>query len=108
MLITLGYLMILWPSGKLIEVVTKRWRKDCESKGKSLANVGKYIGFFERILILTSILLSHYEMIGFLIAAKSLLRFREEERKQTEYVLIGSLLSFSAAILTGLVLLKAF
>jgi hypothetical protein len=37
--------------------------------------------------------------IGFLVAAKSILRFEEaKEQKLAEYVLIGSLLSFSIAI----------
>jgi hypothetical protein len=37
--------------------------------------------------------------IGFLVAAKSILRFEEaKEQRLAEYVLIGSLLSFSIAI----------
>ena len=42
--------------------------------------------------------------IGFLVAAKSILRFEEaKEQKLAEYVLIGSLLSFSIAIILSAV-----
>ena len=44
--------------------------------------------------------------IGFLIAAKSVLRFNDikgsDARKEAEYVLIGTLMSFAFSILTGL------
>ena len=48
-------------------------------------------------------------MIGFLLAAKSLLRFRENDSVKSEYVLVGTLLGFGMAIATGacvLLLLK--
>ena len=53
---------------------------------------------------LTAVLLGKYEAIGFLITAKSILRFRQDtEMKQSEYVLVGTLLSYGSAILLGLV-----
>ena len=46
------------------------------------------------------------EGVGFLIAAKSVFRFgdlsKAKDRKLTEYILIGTLLSFGLAILFGL------
>jgi ABC-type nitrate/sulfonate/bicarbonate transport system permease component len=39
-----------------------------------------------------------------LIAAKSLLRFQETDIKRTEYVLIGTLLSFGVAVLLGVII----
>ena len=51
-------------------------------------------------------LLNQLAAIGFLIAAKSILRYGDKDskgaRKQTEYVLIGTLLSFTMAIIIGL------
>jgi len=51
-------------------------------------------------------LTGHFEAIGFLLAAKSIFRFGDlkeaKDRKLTEYVLIGTLLSFGLALLTGL------
>lgn len=70
-----------------------------------LKNAGEYIGILERLLILGFILTNNWSGIGFLLAAKSVFRFsdlqKSEHRKQTEYIMIGTLLSFSIAILAG-------
>jgi hypothetical protein len=54
-------------------------------------------------LILTFILIDCIEGVGFLLAAKSIFRFGElsksNEIKTTEYVLIGTLSSFTIAII---------
>lgn len=67
---------------------------------------GKYIGVLERLFILGFVIGNFWEGIGFLLAAKSIFRFGDlnnaKERHLTEYVLIGTLLSFGAAILVGL------
>jgi hypothetical protein len=47
---------------------------------------------------------NQFEAIGLLIAAKALLRFQDDDLKLTEYVLIGTLLSFTMTILIGLAL----
>jgi len=73
---------------------------------KSLPNAGKYIGIIERLFVLVFIILGRWEAIGLLITAKSVFRFNDlkesNSRKLTEYILIGTLLSFGLAILTGL------
>jgi hypothetical protein len=66
-----------------------------------LPNAGKLIGIIERFLVLTFILLNQYAAVGFLIAAKSILRFKPDETLKTEYVLIGTMLSFGIAIAIG-------
>ena len=52
------------------------------------------------------IITNNWQGIGFLLAAKSVFRFgdlsRSEDRKLTEYILIGTLLSFGLAILVGM------
>ena len=72
----------------------------------SLQDAGKYIGIMERLFVFAFILTDHWEAIGFLLAAKSIFRFGDlkesKERKLTEYVLIGTLLSFGMAVLIGL------
>lgn len=73
---------------------------------------GLFIGRLERLLIFMMTLAGHVEAIGFLIAAKSILRFnelsREKDRQVSEYVIIGTLASFAwglaAAQATKLVL----
>lgn len=43
-----------------------------------------------------------FEAIGFIVAAKSILRFKDTDTAKTEYVLAGTFLSFGIAILCGL------
>lgn len=79
---------------------------------KSLPNAGKYIGIIERLFVLVFIILGRWEAIGLLITAKSVFRFNDlkesNSRKLTEYILIGTLLSFGLAILTGLFYLGTY
>ncbi len=107
MAILIGYLLIIFPTGFLIGKATKRWQNEVEDdlRKNSLDAAGRYIGIFERILVLTFIITANFSAIGFLIAAKSILRFSDKSetgaRKQTEYVLIGTLMSFTVTILIG-------
>ena len=102
-----GYLVVIFPIGFIIGKATQRWQKEIKKEDgiKSLEKAGRYIGIFERILVLTFILTDNFSAIGFLIAAKSILRFSDKSksgaRKQTEYVLIGTLMSFALTILIG-------
>jgi hypothetical protein len=63
------------------------------------------LGILERLFIFFFILLKYWEGIGFLLAAKSVFRFgdlsKSEDRSLTEYILIGTLLSFGMAIATA-------
>ena len=103
-----AYLIVIFPTGYLIGKATRRWQDEIEPtyKMNSLEAAGRYIGIFERILVLTFIITDNFAAIGFLIAAKSILRFSDKSetgaRKQTEYVLIGTLMSFAITILLGL------
>ncbi|SMO43956.1 DUF3307 domain-containing protein [Solitalea koreensis] len=107
LLITSAYIVVIWPMGMIINMATKSWREKINDDQASLENAGKWIGIFERIMVLTFVLMQQYEGIGFLIAAKSILRYSDQDedknkaRKQTEYVLIGTLISFSLSILLG-------
>lgn len=88
--------------GKLLEGLSNQIALD----HKSLPNAGKYIGILERLFVLVFIILGRWEAIGLLITAKSVFRFNDlkesNNRKLTEYILIGTLLSFGIAILTGI------
>lgn len=65
---------------------------------------GRIIGTCERFLIVLFVILTQYEAIGFLVAAKSILRFSStQESKKSEYVLAGTLLSIAIAIVLGLI-----
>jgi hypothetical protein len=111
MALVLGYVIILWPSGILVRELIAKWRvqlEDHKEEGESLSKAGMWIGFLERLLALTFILINQYAALGFLIAAKSILRLNpSHERKTrmyTEYVLVGTLLSFTIALFVGLIL----
>jgi hypothetical protein len=98
-----AYIFCTFPLGIIIGLATKSWRDEITiNKADSLNEAGKWIGIFERILILTFVINDHYDAIGFLIAAKAILRFKESEYKLTEYVLIGTLISFTLTILLGI------
>ena len=65
---------------------------------------GRIIGTCERFLMLIFVILAQYEAIGFLVAAKSILRFSStKESEKSEYVLAGTLLSIAVAIVLGLI-----
>ncbi|PCH77880.1 MAG: hypothetical protein COB98_02125 [Flavobacteriaceae bacterium] len=105
--LALGYAFILQPVSILMYQLTRNWHQEIdEKKDASLKNAGKWIGMLERILILTFIVIGQFTAIGFLLAAKSIFRFgdltQKKDRKLTEYILIGTLLSFTITILVGL------
>ena len=102
-----GIVFVTFPTSILIKNGISIWTPESKDKGDdSLQNAGNYIGMLERLLIYCFILTGHFEAIGFLLAAKSIFRFGDlkeaQDRKLTEYVLIGTLLSFGIAIATGL------
>ena len=72
-------------------------------RNNGLRDGGRQIGLLERGLISALLLLDHPLGVGFLIAAKSILRFGTATRDQrtAEYVIIGTLASFGWAILTA-------
>ena len=105
-------LFVTFVSGILIKVILQPWQNAIEpakkekQKSTSLAGAGKIIGILERLFVFAFILLNAWSAIGFLIAAKSVFRFGDltegKNRQLTEYVLIGTLLSFGIAIGAGL------
>ena len=94
-----GFAATVRGSGLLITKYTKRIVKENSLKFEGLLNGGKVIGQLERSLIFLFIFIGQPAGIGFLVAAKSILRLEEaKKQKLAEYVLIGTLLSFSLAV----------
>ena len=98
-----AFVFCLRPANFFIQNIFKDANISIPDSGKenSLPNAGRVIGNMERMLLLVFVMLGQYEAIGFLLAAKSLLRFRETDTVKSEYVLVGTLLSFGIAILLG-------
>ncbi|WP_417875918.1 DUF3307 domain-containing protein [Winogradskyella sediminis] len=95
------------PTSIIMKVIFSKWNISKLTKdNESLKDAGNYIGVLERLLVFVFIITGHWEAVGFLITAKSVFRFGDltasKERKLTEYILIGTLISFGIAILTSL------
>lgn len=104
---TSGFIFITSPvgifAGKFLNAVIPNKNKT------NKMNVSAWIGILERILIFIFILTGQFAAIGFLIAAKSVFRFndaREDGNKKAEYFLLGTLISFTLAIVVGLLVSK--
>jgi hypothetical protein len=73
-----------------------------ENNSKDEIKTGRIIGYLERIIILVLFLADLPAVVGFLITAKSILRYaeikNERDKVMVEYVLIGTLLSFTIGI----------
>ena len=97
-------------SATIMKLIMAKWSLDEDSNDQSLPKAGYYIGLLERSFVFIFIILQQWQAIGFLIAAKSVFRFgdlsKARDRKLTEYILIGTLLSFGLAILIGLLYLQ--
>lgn len=97
--------MVFKPASALIGALLKPWQERIGTDD-SLVNGGAFVGYLERGLIVTFVLLDQWQAIGFLLTAKSILRFNElkgrNNRQRSEYVLLGTLLSFSLSIALGL------
>lgn len=99
-------LLLTKPTSILVKIIISKWTPHTDDAA-SLASAGMYIGIIERLLTFLFILSNHWEAVGFLIAAKSIFRFGDlkeaKDRRLTEYVLIGTLLSFGIAITAGVI-----
>ncbi len=100
-------LFLTQPVSIIMKAIFSKWNIEKLTKGnESLKDAGKYIGILERILVFIFIITNHWEAVGFLITAKSVFRFGDlkesKHRKLTEYILIGTLISFGIAIVTGI------
>ena len=76
---------------------------------KSLPGAGRVIGYLERGLIFALVLFGQAQGVGLLIAAKSILRFGavKDDRRLSEYVIIGTLASFGWALIVAFATLHA-
>lgn len=109
LIVIIGWLLLWQPAGITIGKLTKKYREEIDEADKdtSLPEAGKMIGLLERTLIFILILQGQLGAVGFLIAAKSILRYSDHKEvnnpiRLSEYVIIGTMMSFLVAILVGL------
>ena len=76
-LLVTGYTIVIWPLSMMLGLATPRWRIQIQDQitasENSLAEAGRWMGIFERVMVFTFILTNHFEGIGLLITAKSIL-----------------------------------
>jgi len=116
MIYILAYAIAAGPVSYMVRLLTDKWATELEKNEVGLKNAGFWIGFLERVLIITFIFIEEYTAIGFLVAAKSILRLIDKpeapriptkpasifnSRNHTEYVLIGTFISFIFALFIG-------
>lgn len=101
----LAYYLAIWPAGRVVSRALRRFTSEQEGlTGGGLVDGGLWIGRLERVLVLTFLLMGTFSVIGYVIVAKSILRFREVSssqpggRKLAEYVIIGTMLSIVLAL----------
>lgn len=110
MTITAGFLIATRAGGFAIGIFMERFKllgletkSVQEREDRGLREAGSWIGLLERALGFVLILTGEFQALGFLIAAKSILRFQyARDRSHSEYVIIGTLASFSWAIAAAL------
>lgn len=72
-----------------------------------LPGAGTYIGWLERFLVLTALVLQSPSTVGLILTAKSVVRYPElKSLRFAEYFLIGTLLSVALALVGGAILIK--
>lgn len=111
LLLLIAIFMITSVSAIVIKIIITQWNPESKKENDdSLAKAGRYIGILERLFVFIFVITNHWEAIGFLLAAKSVFRFGDltssKDRKLTEYILIGTLLSFGFAIFLGVLYLQ--
>jgi|SRR6516162_2824724 len=103
------YVAVVFVGGYFIRYLTRNLAAGIDKPGETaeqIKNAGLYIGWLERFLVLTAILVQSPSLIGLILTGKSIARFPDLKERFAEYFLIGTLLSITLAVLGGLMLTK--
>ena len=105
------YIAVMFGGGYVVRSLTKPLTKqDMSVLGETtneMQNAGMYIGWLERFVVLTALVLQSPATVGLILTAKSIARYPEMKSVRfAEYFLIGTLLSMSLGIIGGIILLK--
>jgi Protein of unknown function (DUF3307). len=114
LLIFLCFLLCLKPANIIIKILlsflnlpfSPNTKKEEFQENEDLERAGRRIGAIERSLALILVLLGQFTAMGFIITAKSILRYNNSPLGKAEYVLIGTLLSFGIAMILGIGITK--
>jgi hypothetical protein len=96
--------------GKTVQPLLAELHADGGPRVPGLAGADRWIGMLERGLIFLLVVAGEPGGVGWLLATKGLLRFGEirepGQRKEAEYILIGTLLSFGWALVVAFATLR--
>ena len=102
LILVCAYLLAARPVSFFTAAVLRRQALALSGSAQGLIEAGRMIGYVERWLIISFVLSGHFVGVGFLLAAKSIFRFGDlshaHERRLTEYMLLGTLVSFTSAL----------
>jgi hypothetical protein len=103
MAVAAGLVAAIWAGGFAVRALMQAMELPADPAcDESLPKGGQLIGRLERLMIFMLVLADQPGAIGFLIAAKSVLRFSDlaqgHDRRVSEYVIIGTLASFAWAL----------
>ena len=99
MTLAAGFVIATFAGGHAVAYLVAQWS---EHMPEGLPNAGRLIGQMERGIIFTLIIAGQPGGIGFLIAAKSVLRFDTARKNHVaEYVIVGTLASFGWAMIAS-------
>jgi hypothetical protein len=107
--VAVGAIVCTWVGGIIIGLLVKPYTEQLDShlagQSRGFARGGRIIGRLERVLIFAFVLADQIAAVGFLVTAKSVLRFAEiknsADRMEAEYVLIGTMWSFTWGVLAA-------
>lgn len=91
--------------GRWVQPFREALTDESRERQQGLEQAGKWIGMLERLLVFAAVLGHVESLIGFVIAAKAVLRLPEaretHSRQLAEYYLVGSLASLGWALLAA-------
>jgi len=111
---TIGIVLAVRTGAIVVALTVRRFHSDLDvdapedtlgTEPRGLSGGGAMIGALERALVFFFVLTGMPQGVGFLLAAKSILRFGDlnarQQRVETEYVIIGTLASFAWSLLVA-------
>ncbi len=97
-----GFVLAVPAGAMVIDIISQPIRESAKLEATGIASGGRMVGLLERTLVFILVATGNFGSVGFLTAAKSIFRFPEvsdkDHRNEAEYVMIGTLMSFTWAI----------
>lgn len=110
--IAMTYLLACKPASIIVSLALRKHTetllkadRNTQNNNTGLISAGAWIGYLERCLAISFMFTGQFIGIGFLVATKTIFRFgdltKNHDMKLTEYMLLGTLLSYAIAFFLG-------